>query len=256
MTPSSASEQSKSTRSPTHWCSAAEPDQGGHLHEVFVADESLLAEVCKTKSGIIISNHHQGIRIRSNDTLQWFHYDQSGGYQFNLNTNMLLRDPSAWYHIVGVLDSTQGTSANRAKLYVNGVEITAKDTDYGTPPRWYQSNLNSTISHKVGYNTDGHSFKVWSDSDLSGITVNANQDGNWKSKNPYYFYLTDSEESNGDTLYAQVGDALYVEYVDTTLPRVGPNGELNSKSDTLDIIATTSVISRLYFLAKSRSLWS
>jgi hypothetical protein len=85
-------------------------------------------------------------------------------------------------------------------------------------------------------------FKVWSDSDLAGITVNANQDGNWKSKNPYYFYLTDSEESNGDTLYAQVGDALYVEYVDTTLPRVGPNGELNSKSDTLTIIGTTSVI--------------
>ena len=37
------------------------------------------------------------------------------------------------------------------------------------------------------------------------------------------------------------GDTLYVEYVDTTLPRVGANGELNSKSDTLDIIATTSV---------------
>jgi len=34
-----------------------------------------------------------------------------------------------------------------------------------------------------------------------------------------------------------------VEYVDTTLPAVGPNGEYYSKSDTLDIIATTSVTS-------------
>ena len=50
-------------------------------------------------------------------------------------------------------------------------------------------------------------------------------------------------ESNGDNLFAQEGDTLYVEYVDTTLPRVGANGELNSKSDTLDIIGKTSVTS-------------
>ena len=36
---------------------------------------------------------------------------------------------------------------------------------------------------------------------------------------------------------------IYVEYVDTTLPANGPNGEQWSKSDTLDIIATTSVTS-------------
>jgi hypothetical protein len=42
-------------------------------------------------------------------------------------------------------------------------------------------------------------------------------------------------------LYAQEGDTLYVEYVDTTLPAVGPNGEQWSKADTLDIIGTTSV---------------
>ena len=85
-------------------------------------------------------------------------------------------------------------------------------------------------------------FRVWSDSDMAGILVEATQDANWKHKNPYYFYIQDHDESNGRNLYAQEGDTLYVEYVDTTLPRVGANGELNSKSDTLDIIATTSVV--------------
>jgi hypothetical protein len=78
---------------------------------------------------------------------------------------------------------------------------------------------------------------------MAGILVEATQDGNWKQKKPYFFYIQDDDESNGDNLFAQEGDTLYVEYVDTTLPRVGPNGELNSKSDTLDIIGKTSVTS-------------
>jgi hypothetical protein len=86
-------------------------------------------------------------------------------------------------------------------------------------------------------------FRAWSDSDLAGITVEATQDKNYKHTKPYHFNIQDYDESNGDNLHAQEGDTIYVEYVDTTLPRVGPNGELNSKSDTLDIIATTSVTS-------------
>ena len=30
------------------------------------------------------------------------------------------RDPSAWYHAVVAVDTTQGTNTNRVKLYVNG----------------------------------------------------------------------------------------------------------------------------------------
>ena len=86
-------------------------------------------------------------------------------------------------------------------------------------------------------------FRIWSDSDMAGITVEATQDKNWKHKKPYYFYIQDHDESNGDNLYAQEGDTLYVEYVDTTLPAIGPNGEKWSKHDTLDIIGTASVVS-------------
>lgn len=86
-------------------------------------------------------------------------------------------------------------------------------------------------------------YRIWSDSDMAGILVEATQDGNWKHKKPYFFYIQDHDESNGDNLYAQEGDTLYVEYVDTTLPKIGPNGEINSKTDTLDIIGTTSVSS-------------
>ena len=50
----------------------------------------------------------------------------------SLQTTRKFRDLSAWYHIVLAMDSTQSTAANRVKLYVNGEQQTAWDTeDYG-----------------------------------------------------------------------------------------------------------------------------
>jgi hypothetical protein len=86
-------------------------------------------------------------------------------------------------------------------------------------------------------------FKVWSDSDLAGILIDATQDANWKSNKPYHFNIQSDDKSNGRNLYAQEGDTLYVKYVDTTLPAIGPNGESWSKSHTLDIVGTTSASS-------------
>jgi len=44
---------------------------------------------------------------------------------FQLVPNRLLRDESAWYHIVVAVDTTQGTDTNRLKLYINGVQETS-----------------------------------------------------------------------------------------------------------------------------------
>ena len=44
-------------------------------------------------------------------------------------TTQVFRDTSAWYNIILAIDTTQGTASNRVKLYVNGVQITAFDTE-------------------------------------------------------------------------------------------------------------------------------
>ena len=41
------------------------------------------------------------------------------------SSNALLRDPSAWYHVVLAVDTTDGTAADRIKLYLNGTQITS-----------------------------------------------------------------------------------------------------------------------------------
>ena len=38
----------------------------------------------------------------------------------------VFRDPSAWYHIVVTVDTTQSTAADRIKLYINGEQNTSK----------------------------------------------------------------------------------------------------------------------------------
>jgi hypothetical protein len=66
------------------------------------------------------------IYASSTDTISWFTYE--GSTSTNLVTTQVLRDPSAWHHIVLSVDTTQATSTNRAKLYLNGVQITAFGT--------------------------------------------------------------------------------------------------------------------------------
>lgn len=66
-----------------------------------------------------------------------------------LNTTRLFRDLSAWYHIVWAVDTTQGTASNRMKLYVNGEQITAFDTET-YPSQDYDFGINNTVEHRVG----------------------------------------------------------------------------------------------------------
>ena len=83
----------------------------------------------------------------------WFLINSSGNIYLQNNpsstislfSTQLLRDPSAWYHIVLAVDTTQATSSNRVKIYLNGSLI----TDYTAPDNVYPSqnqDLNFTTS--------------------------------------------------------------------------------------------------------------
>ena len=63
-------------------------------------------------------------------------------------TNMLFRDISAWYHIVVAVDTTQGTEANRVKIYVNGSEATKASGSYVSQN--FDTSVNNTVIQQVG----------------------------------------------------------------------------------------------------------
>lgn len=59
-----------------------------------------------------------------NDSLRFYQYT-GGGFDLNLTTNRLFRDTSAFYHIQISVDTSQATSSNRLKLYINGIQETS-----------------------------------------------------------------------------------------------------------------------------------
>lgn len=66
-----------------------------------------------------------------------------------LLTTPVYRDPSAWYHVVIAMDTTQATSSNRCKLYINGTQVTAFSTAT-YPAQNYNTAVNNTNPHAYG----------------------------------------------------------------------------------------------------------
>ena len=100
---------------------------------------------------------------------------------FNLSTNNVFRDTSAWYHIVVAVDTTDGTAANRIKLYVNGTQQT---TDFGTAS--YPSQ-----NHDTEQNNNGDSMYIGArtDSTTEGNSMQQHYDGYIA-----YFHLIDGQQ--------------------------------------------------------------
>ena len=93
------------------------------------------------------TNSQHPMRFNSSDQLEWYNY--SSGYQGRLVTNRKFRDSSAWYHLVFVWDTTNGTAGDRMKIYVNGVEETSFATD-SNPSSSQASHWNTNVVHAIG----------------------------------------------------------------------------------------------------------
>jgi hypothetical protein len=68
-------------------------------------------------------------------------------------TNAQFRDPSAWYHVVLSVDTTQTTAANRVIFYINGV-AQSMNTSYGggAIPQNSDTYVNAANGHCIGSN--------------------------------------------------------------------------------------------------------
>ena len=69
--------------------------------------------------------------------------------QYHLETSAVFRDPSAWYHIVVAIDTTQATAANRVRIYANGTELTSFSTN--SPPALNYNHTYLGANARVNY---------------------------------------------------------------------------------------------------------
>ena len=68
------------------------------------------------------SNNKAQVSFGTDDRFYYFD-KRSGSTVFNVETLQTFRDPSAWYHFVIAVDTTDSTQADRVKIYVNGTSV-------------------------------------------------------------------------------------------------------------------------------------
>jgi hypothetical protein len=151
------------------------------------------------------------------DTIEFFDYTGSYGYQ--LVTTQVFRDPSAWYHFVIAVDTTQATAANRIKMYVNGNQITA----FGTstyPSLNYNTLINSANAHYIGRRGDASGYFDGYQTDINFI------DG--QALEPYYFGNNDAYGNWKPIKYTGMygTNGFYLTFADTSALTTSSNAGL------------------------------
>jgi hypothetical protein len=101
------------------------------------------------------SNNEAGLYLTS-DRLQYEYYNVT--YDYYLRTNRLLRDPSAWYHVVVVADTTNSVANDRLRIYINGtreVDLAANSM----PSQNYAMRINeASQTHLIGTRSGGSDY--------------------------------------------------------------------------------------------------
>ena len=100
------------------------------------------------------------LSFETDDNLRAMSYN--GSYVYQKVTNAVFRDPSAWYHIVYAVDTTNSTAEDRVKLYVNGERITSFSTNTNPAQNADVAHINSTSPHYINkYITDSNYGNVY-----------------------------------------------------------------------------------------------
>jgi hypothetical protein len=101
----------------------------------------------------------------SNDTgFGEFHF-YNGGLRFAgavtvwRATTAIFRDPSAWYHVVLAVDTTQVTAANRIKIYINGTEVTSFSTSNNPAQNSTVGSNNASTAMRLGLDAPASSSR-------------------------------------------------------------------------------------------------
>ena len=152
-TPSGASNRRTFTISFWYKTSIVFASEGNDQNNpIFYADEPSGGGVF----ALNVSGQGQGASRDTVNEMQYYDYDSADSTDYGLETNRGFSDPSAWYHLVWAFDTTQGTEANRVKVYINGVQHAYTDMNqhHGAVIQNRELNVNQQTPHWIGRNID------------------------------------------------------------------------------------------------------
>lgn len=171
-------------------------------------------------------------KFTPSDQIQFYENGTSNG---NYITNDVFRDPSAWYHIVLAVDTTNSTAADRVKIYVNNRRITSFATESyiglntntgwnGTSAQFINRYARSALFYFDGYMTEFNSIdgQALAPTDFG----ETNDNGTWVPKK-----YTGTYGTNG----------FYLDFEDTSsVAALGTDSSGNSNTWTVNNISLTA----------------
>ena len=124
------------------------------------------------------------LQFEAGDYLSILFQDNVGnGVESYAKTSALFRDTSAWYHVVLAVDTTDGTAADRTKIYVNGVNQTLAqgNASYDTFPAQNYDVPLQTRHYLLGYDGSDNGFRGYAAEYyfLDGITASPTDFGEY-----------------------------------------------------------------------------
>lgn len=145
----------------------------------------LIGVNCGLFNGRVDGNNVTELYIKSDDTIHIVSYI-SNVNKGEAYTPAVLRDPSAWYHIVCAMDTTQSSFANGwTKIWINGVLQTL--TVSTSAVQNINTQVNGANSHQIGSDGFGLAGSPYFDGYMAEIN---HIDG--QQLDPTYFGQTDS----------------------------------------------------------------
>ena len=168
-------------------------------------------------TGRYSSTYYVAILLNSTDQLRVIK-SAGGSTQMDLKTNRKFRDTASWYHVVVAIDTTQSTSSNRVKIYVNGTQETSFATE--TYPSQDLATYFGMTSGGDGYptyigsNTSAHFSGYMADVvEVGGSQLTPTSFGEFDSDTPTVWKPKDlSDLSFGSTAGANV----YLDFEDSS----------------------------------------
>ena len=158
-----------------------------------------------------------------------------GSGQTKWTTTQVFRDPSAWYHLVFVYDTTNEIQSERFRLYVNGARVTEFDTDpsYGASELVYWFGKSSYTTLGAYYNSTGIADSFFWDgymAEMHGVDGTALDASNFGEYNSSNIWIPKEYTGSHGT------DGFYIKGADANA--LGTNSAANDNTFTLNGISS------------------
>ena len=191
----------------------------------------------------------------NNRQLSIGNYNNSSGWTILKEYAPYWRDPSGWYNLVAVYDSTNAIEEERIRIFVNGVKYTTTAGTVHQPTSSETMSINDTVAHNVGkwinrsgFSNDGYTAETVF---LDGTAViDASSFGQFDSTGLYW-----TPKSSTEIKALTFGtNGFYLD--NTTNAQTDASGEGNNWTNNNTVTLSTHTPTNLYPVLDVNAKWN